>query len=112
MPFGDGTISLVVSRGSLRFWRNKPLAIREINRVLEPKGKCYIGGGLGSPELAEQISQQMAANGIMGWKNKPQTKNKKDNSISWKAILEKVGIKRYKIIDNDSGHWICFEKEE
>jgi ubiquinone/menaquinone biosynthesis C-methylase UbiE len=61
MPFADLTVSLIASRGSTRFWRNKPAALREIVRVLKPGGKGFVGGGLGSKELANQMSGAMAS---------------------------------------------------
>ena len=49
MPFRDGVAALIVSRGSMRFWRNKPAAFREFRRVLQPGGTGYVGGGIGDP---------------------------------------------------------------
>lgn len=47
MPLPDACVDLVVSRGSVFFWQDRPQGIREAHRVLRPGGKAMIGGGLG-----------------------------------------------------------------
>lgn len=110
MPFADGIASLVVSRGSMRFWRNRPAAFREIRRILKPGGRGYVGGGLGSRELAEEINREMVRRGAE-WRNKPTPKVRKKDTAEWRVIMEKAGFARYEVIRDDSGSWICFEKE-
>jgi len=110
MPFADGIASLVVSRGSMRFWRNRPAAFREIRRILKPGGRGYVGGGLGSRELAEEINREMMRRGAE-WRNKPTPKVRKKDTAEWRVIMEKAGFARYEVIRDDSGSWICFEKE-
>jgi ubiquinone/menaquinone biosynthesis C-methylase UbiE len=112
IPFADQSVTLVASRGSTRFWRNKPLAMREIRRILKTGGKCFIGGGLGSKDLADQISQAMAKHSGPGWKDKPRMDSKKTKANQWSAIMEKACIAMYEIIDDDSGFWVCFTKGE
>jgi SAM-dependent methyltransferase len=48
MPFPDGSVDLVVSRGSIFFWEDPVKGLQEVYRVLRPGGKAYIGGGAGS----------------------------------------------------------------
>ena len=50
LPLEDAFFDLVVSRGSMGFWRDYPLAFGEIRRVLKPGGRAYVGGGLGNRE--------------------------------------------------------------
>jgi SAM-dependent methyltransferase len=109
MPFQDGIASLVVSRGSMRFWRNRPAAFREMRRILRPGGKGYVGGGLGSSVLGEEINREMIKRGAE-WQNKPQPRFGKSDSAEWKAIIEKAGFTKYEIIRDDSGSWVYFEK--
>jgi len=44
LPFKDRFADLVVSRGSLIFWKDKVKALREIYRVLKPGGYALLGG--------------------------------------------------------------------
>jgi ubiquinone/menaquinone biosynthesis C-methylase UbiE len=109
MPFPDEFASLVVSRGSMRFWRNKPAAFREMKRILKPGGKGFVGGGMGSGELAEAISREMIRRGA-DWQNKPR-KSRKSDITQWKGIMGKAGFQKYEIISDDSGFWLYFEKD-
>ncbi len=110
MPFADGVASLIISRGSMRFWRNRPAAFREMRRVLKPGGRGYVGGGLGSRELADEINREMIRRGA-DWKNKPTPEIRKKDKAEWAEIMGKARFTRYELIRDDSGSWICFEKE-
>ncbi len=48
IPLATGSANLVVSRGSIFFWQDRPRGLREASRVLVRGGKAMIGGGLGS----------------------------------------------------------------
>jgi len=48
VPLADDSIDLVVSRGSIFFWEDRPAGVREVYRVLRPGGKAMLGGGVGS----------------------------------------------------------------
>jgi len=56
LPLADDSVNLVVSRGSIFFWDDRPAGLREVHRVLRPGGKAMLGGGLGStyPEWARR----------------------------------------------------------
>jgi ubiquinone/menaquinone biosynthesis C-methylase UbiE len=111
LPFRATTVNLVVSRGSLRFWRNRPEAIREIKRIMTAGGKCYIGGGLGLQELAQQVSQKMKECDFADWTDKPHGYKGRSSRTEWEGILLKAGILHYEITRDDSGFWIYFGKE-
>jgi ubiquinone/menaquinone biosynthesis C-methylase UbiE len=111
MPFQDNIVSLVISRGSMRFWRNKPAAFREIHRVLLLGGKGYVGGGMGSSQLGEEINQGIIKWGKQ-WKKGRSNKYKKRDVVYFHEILRKTGFIHYEIILDDSGFWVYFEKEQ
>ena len=56
MPLPADCIDLVVSRGSIFFWKDKVQGLREVYRILRPGGAAMIGGGLGAlyPQWARQ----------------------------------------------------------
>jgi len=56
IPLPDGSVDVVVSRGSFYFWRDRAQGLREVWRILRPGGRAMIGGGLGSryPQWARQ----------------------------------------------------------
>jgi ubiquinone/menaquinone biosynthesis C-methylase UbiE len=111
MPFQDNAASLIVSRGSMRFWRNKPAAFGEIHRVLRPGGKGYVGGGLGSSKLGEEISVEMIKRDAR-WKKSPKKKYRTRNVAYFQKILRKAGFDQHEIILDDSGFWVYLEKEQ
>jgi ubiquinone/menaquinone biosynthesis C-methylase UbiE len=108
MPFHDNLASMVVSRGSMRFWINKPKAFKELHRILKPGGKGYVGGGAGSAALSQSIDEAMKRGGFE-WKNRPKKHGKKDHRY-FRETFHKAGIESYEIINDDSGFWIYFEK--
>jgi ubiquinone/menaquinone biosynthesis C-methylase UbiE len=109
MPFQDNVASLIVSRGSMRFWRNKPAAFGEIHRVLRPGGKGYVGGGLGSSKLGEEIGLEMIKRDAR-WEKGPKNKYRTRDVAYFQKILRKAGFDQYEIILDDSGFWVYTEK--
>jgi len=111
IPLLDNTAELVVSRGSMRFWKNKPAAFREIKRILKPGGKGFVGGGVGSAELDKEIGQKMSLFNKRTSK-RPKYKYQMNDIPYFIEVMKKAGFDRFEIINNDSGFWIYMEKEE
>jgi ubiquinone/menaquinone biosynthesis C-methylase UbiE len=109
MPFHDNLASLVVSRGSMRFWKNKPRAFKELHRILKPGGKGYVGGGAGSAALSRWIDEEMNRRGFE-WKHRAKLKYTTKDHKYFHETMHKAGIEHYGIIHDDSGFWIYFEK--
>jgi ubiquinone/menaquinone biosynthesis C-methylase UbiE len=110
MPFHDNLASMVVSRGSMRFWKNKPKAFKELHRILKPGGKGYVGGGAGSAALSQAIDEEMDRRGLE-WKHRAKLKYTKKDHKYFHETMHKAGIARFEIIHDGSGFWIYFEKE-
>jgi ubiquinone/menaquinone biosynthesis C-methylase UbiE len=111
MPFQNNVVSLIISRGSMRFWRNKPVAFKEIHRILLPGGKGYVGGGMGSSQFSEEINQGMMKWNKQ-WKKGRSNKYKKKDVAYFREILRNAGFIHYEIIIDDSGFWVYLEKED
>jgi len=47
IPYSDSTFDLVLARDALRFWPDKAVAFKEIDRVLKPGRTALLGGGIG-----------------------------------------------------------------
>lgn len=60
LPLLDGSVDLLVSRGSIFFWDDPAQGLREVDRVLRPGGKAYIGGGAGSGYPKEAVEKLIA----------------------------------------------------
>jgi ubiquinone/menaquinone biosynthesis C-methylase UbiE len=59
IPLPSDSADLVVSRGSIFFWRDPVKGVQEVYRVLRPGGKAMIGGGVGS-KYSEWARQEFA----------------------------------------------------
>jgi SAM-dependent methyltransferase len=107
IPVPDGTFDLVVSRGSYHFWHDLPQALREICRVIKPGGVAYIGGGYGSNEVRSKVIAWRKERGIIDdphSPSRPRFRKYRTDEIS--AILIQTHIRRYSLIDDESGFWI------
>lgn len=110
LPVKDRSVDLVISRGSLFAW-DLEHAFREINRVLRPGGKAFVGLGLGSREIHEEINHMMNERGRRK-KDHPAGKFMNEQKRIFPELLVKLGIHRYEVSNDDSGFWIYLEKEE
>ena len=104
LPFCDDFADLIVSRGSMFFWKDKEESFKEIYRVLKPEGWAYIGGGFGSCELKNKIKQSIST-GRTDHITIP-----KVDITTLKLILNRTSIEDYQIINDGSGLWILFKK--
>lgn len=109
LPFEDGTIDLVVSRGSWFFWEDLQGAFREIYRVLSPGGVTYIGGGFGNSALKEAIHTAMAEKDPEFSKG-VSNRMMRNNPDRIREELEKAEIRSYELIQDDSGFWLMMRK--
>jgi SAM-dependent methyltransferase len=109
IPLNDGSIHLVVSRGSVFFWERPEHAFREIHRVLAPSGRSYIGGGFGNAVLRDRICEKMTA-------IQPAWRKFRDCNLgepTWRRFLSALHAAAisYDMISDDSGFWIIIKKE-
>jgi ubiquinone/menaquinone biosynthesis C-methylase UbiE len=112
MPFPDESFNLIVSRGSLWFWENHPVAFREIYRVLAPGGRVSVGGGFGAAELHRKIVATMSAREGGDWERRVRSYRKDHTPESIAATIGAAGIAGCRVIDDESGTWFEFGKPE
>jgi len=108
IPLSDNTIDLVISRGSMVYWRDKERAFKEILRVMSVGGSAYIGGGFGNIELGKKINIKMREIDI-NWDKNIRNKIEKTD-IDYGEILKKLKVKNYEIIKDDANMWVNFVK--
>ncbi|EHJ47996.1 Methyltransferase type 11 [Solidesulfovibrio carbinoliphilus subsp. oakridgensis] len=109
LPLPDGCVDLAVSRGSLMFWEDLPRAFSEIRRVLSPRGRAFLGGGLGSPAIREAICRRMASRDPR-WAKGPPPPRPGTEPETHARLLRAAGIHPFAIAREDAGHWIEFGK--
>ena len=115
IPLPDQSVELVVSRGSIFFWENRPAAYKEIYRVLAPGGIAYIGGGFGTPELKRQIIEKMQARNkqapdMEDFREKVARNLGQQNAEVFQQELQSAGIAAGEIIRDDAGLWIVMRR--
>lgn len=107
IPLADGSVNLVISRGSIPFWKDPATALKEIYRVLAPGGKAYVGGGRGTPEIQAQIESKRKALGMGLMGKGPKNVPPRD----YDEILKNTGITKYSLNRGDDGMWIQIWKQ-
>jgi ubiquinone/menaquinone biosynthesis C-methylase UbiE len=109
MPFEDNYADLIVSRGSMFFWKDLSAAFGEIYRILAPGGATYIGGGFGSLELRDQVIRDMAKVNPE-WDCYAKKKTDDGSHARFQEMFASLGCHKYQIIDDDTGFWILLFK--
>ena len=106
MPFEDHRFDLIISRGSMFFWKDLKSAFSEVLRVLAPGGATYIGGGFGSLELKHYVIEEMAKVDPT-WDCYAKKKTGDDGNKKFDTMFSALGCRdRYRIIDDDTGFWV------
>jgi len=108
LPFKNSCADLIVSRGSVFFWDDLHAAFNELARTLAPGGQAWIGGGFGTKELREQISEKMAT-----FDPKWQDNSKKRLSPENMRAIEDAGRQTdlaCHVVHDDSGFWAVLSK--
>ena len=91
------------------FWSDQERAFREIYRILAPGGRTYVGTGLGSTELREQIRARMKA-ADPGWPRRQRENSKALSTPAYRALFAQLGWD-FEILENEEqGRWIILRK--
>jgi ubiquinone/menaquinone biosynthesis C-methylase UbiE len=114
IPFPDNSFDIIVSRGSIFFWDDLPDAIKEMHRVLKPKGVIFCGGGLGSREISQRIQQKITSeprfkNSRNNWRETSNTRDKGQNTAYFVNAIASTGLKGSVVFDCE-GIWIEIKK--
>ena len=109
LPFADGSINLIVSRGSMFFWDDLENTFREIYRVLAPEGATYIGGGFGSADMREQVIAEMLKRDP-AWDCYARKKSSEDDLRRFESLFQRIGCTTHQIINDAAGFWIVLSK--
>jgi len=125
LPLADDSVDLVVSRGSIFFWEDRPAGVREVYRVLRPGGKAMLGGGLGNtyPLWARREFIRRRREGVRKQGRDAvrafQEVRSRDTFRRW---AEEAGLRSFEVVgeaalpeddpDTGLGLWLIFEKQQ
>lgn len=124
LPLADGSVDLVVSRGSIFFWRDRPAGVREVYRVLRPGGRAMLGGGLGSRypawarrEFIKRRRESQRQKGPEAMRRFRQVRRPE----TFRQWAEEAGLSDFRVVgegglpatdpETGLGIWLLFEKE-
>jgi SAM-dependent methyltransferase len=107
LPYPDDSFDLIVSRGSVPFWRDHLQATKEILRVLRPGGIAFVGGGAGRlcpPEVWEQVRPGGGTGKAVGEVfHFPFPPGNLD------ALMTRAGVTDYRVL-TEGGSWLELRK--
>ncbi|BBL69301.1 class I SAM-dependent methyltransferase [Methanoculleus chikugoensis] len=110
MPIRDNTVSLIVSRGSIYFWEDRPRAFLEIERVLRPGGVAYVGGSFGTPELRETIFNEMRRRNP-NWDSDVARRSGQATPETLRKELAESGVAHARLREEEEGMWVEIRKD-
>lgn len=107
LPFAEGSADLVVSRGSIFFWEDKPRGLREAYRILKPGGVAFVGGGL-SRYVSEEERREFVRARMAALKDEESRREwmRLRSSLYFRRILHQAGIQDFKLIADPPGIWV------
>ena len=111
LPCPDASADLVFSKGSAFFWDDLTAALREIQRVLQPGGKAFIGGGFGNAATLAAVRETMDTIDPT-WHDSVKTRLGQETADRFRDALERAGIHDYEILHDPWQLWLCFRAEE
>lgn len=124
IPMPDDSVDVVVSRGSIFFWKDRPAGVREVYRILRPGGKAMLGGGLGKTypawarrEFIRRRRESTAADGPEAAREFAEARNPE----TFRSLAVEAGLPSFEVIgegglgpdepETGLGIWVRFAKE-
>jgi ubiquinone/menaquinone biosynthesis C-methylase UbiE len=106
IPLKDKSLDIIISRGSIFFWKNIEEALKESFRILKDNGFMLVGGGYGI-----STPENIIDNILINFK-KSVLKNEKPklNIDEIVKIMNKIGGKTEVISKPKHGFWITWKK--
>ena len=107
IPIKNESQDIVLSRGSMFFWKNLEKSLENIYRVMKPSGFALLGGGYGISTPDEIIKEIYNYYDNLGYKN-PKPKIDIDSTLT---LMNKIGGKAELINKPKHGFWLTWNKE-
>jgi ubiquinone/menaquinone biosynthesis C-methylase UbiE len=108
LPLIDSYFDLVISRGSIFFWKDRAKGLSEVYRVLKTGGVAYIGGGVSRLMPRDQAEEFVRWARPRHHEQHPDWDDKNSLEI-FKGLLITAGIQNYSL-SSENGTWIEIKK--
>lgn len=109
IPMADGSVDLVISRGSVPFWEDLPTTFREFRRILRPGGQGFIWGGVHTREIQKGVTNRLKQ-WMPDW-GQHQRRLPQRNPEAIAAALWEAGFRHFEVAHDDVGTWVQFSNE-
>jgi len=114
MHFEDNYANLIVSRGSIFFWEDRPSAFKEIYRILKSGGTAYCGGGFGSEGMKKEVASRIMASEVLDserevWRERARKTLRKVTVEEFHAELIRASVPGTVVREN-GGIWVEIKK--
>lgn len=106
LPLPDESADLILSRGSIPFWKDLAAAFREIFRVLAPGGTAMVGCGFSHFQTIKDVKAMRPS-----WSPEvlaERTRWKKGTLLA--DALREANVGPYGMIDDEYGTWVEISK--
>ncbi|SDY74298.1 class I SAM-dependent methyltransferase [Tindallia californiensis] len=116
MPLESGSADFIMSRGSLWFWKEPVIGLKEISRILKPGGTAFIGGGVGRyvPDTMRERLQKANKEARKKRGDGPRPSLEDVRKWAEEAFDQEQQIK-YRVLSDDlegkDGKWIEIKKD-
>ncbi len=105
IPIKDNIVDIIISRGSVFFWKDLNAAFHEIYRILKPNGFAIIGGGYGLSTPDNIINDIYES-----FKNSSKNSKPKLNPQDLIKLINNIGGIANVISKPKRGFWVIWNK--
>jgi SAM-dependent methyltransferase len=109
LPFKENSFDLIVSRGSLWFWKDPAAVLSSMYSMLKPGGSVYVGGGFGNAAISEEIHRTMEAR-ESGWTARRDEMTKASEPAAYRKILGKMPCDDSELYEGGREFWLRLTK--
>ncbi len=106
IPLASESVDLIISRGSIPFWKEPVTALEEFYRILTPGGMVYVGTGRGTPDVKKQVEAKMEEMGEKSHNWEKEHHHMRGIRCDYDGIKSMINIANFRLDRGEDGSWI------